>query len=105
MLTHPLITSGAKSLLLSRLPENLETARNLIASLLTRNYGEYVFRIGTHPPGAKLFAGQPATDEDAWQGAPRTAEELDIIAQETTTVVDEVGGKVCNQGYPFTLAV
>ncbi|KAI0780026.1 P-loop containing nucleoside triphosphate hydrolase protein [Fomes fomentarius] len=83
------IDEQLQSLLLSRLPENLETARNLIASLLTRNYGEYVFRIGTHPPGAKLFAGQPATDEDVWQGAPRTAEELDIITQETTTVVDE----------------
>ena len=85
---------NTQSLLLSRLPANLDTARNLIASLLTRNFGEYVFRIGTHPSSARVFAGQSATGEDTWQGTPRTAEELDVIIQETTTVVDEVGGKV-----------
>ncbi|TFK86884.1 GTP-binding protein 1 [Polyporus arcularius HHB13444] len=82
-----------QSLLLSRIPDNLETARNLIASLLTRNFGEYVFRIGSHPTHARLFAVQPVTEEDTWQGTARTTEELDVIIQETTTVVDEVGGK------------
>ena len=53
-----------------------------------------MFRIGSHPPNARLLAGQPATEEDTWIGTARTAEELDIIIQETTTVVDEVGGKV-----------
>ncbi|RPD59809.1 P-loop containing nucleoside triphosphate hydrolase protein [Lentinus tigrinus ALCF2SS1-6] len=87
------IDEQLQSLLLSRLPANLETARNLIASLLTRNFGEYVFRIGSHPPHARLFTGQPAAEEDTWIGTARTAKELDIIIQETTTVVDEVGGK------------
>lgn len=85
----------AQALLLSRTPDNVEKARNLIASLLTRNFGEYVFRIGAHPPTARVYAGQAATEEDTWLGTRRTAEELDVIIQETTTLVDEVGGKVC----------
>ena len=84
----------AQTLLLSRIPDNVEKARNLIASLLTRNFGEYVFRIGAHPPAAKVYAGQSATGDDTWLGTRRTAEELDVIIQETTTLVDEVGGKV-----------
>ncbi|TBU49478.1 P-loop containing nucleoside triphosphate hydrolase protein [Dichomitus squalens] len=87
------IDEQLQTLLLSRIPENIDTARNLIASLLTRNFGEYVFRIGAHPPNPRLFAGQPATEEASWQGTRRTAEELDVIIEETTTVVDEVGGK------------
>ncbi|KAI0775757.1 GTP-binding protein 1 [Trametes elegans] len=81
-------------LLLSRLPENVEQARNIIASLLTRNRGEYVFRIGAHPSEARLFSGQHTTEEDVWQGTPRTAEELTTIIQETKAAIDEFGGKV-----------
>ncbi|PIL36211.1 hypothetical protein GSI_01872 [Ganoderma sinense ZZ0214-1] len=87
------IDEQLQTLLLSRIPENVEKARNLIASLLTRNFGEYVFRIGVHPPTARVYAGQSATKEDTWLGTRRTAEELDVIIQETTTLVDEVGGK------------
>ncbi|KAI0645734.1 GTP-binding protein 1 [Trametes meyenii] len=83
-----------KTLLLSRLPENFEKARNLIASLLTRNRGEYVFRIGAHPPEAKLFAGQTPNEEDVWQGTPRTVDELTTIIEGTKAAVDELGGKV-----------
>lgn len=85
----------AQTLLLSRIPDNIEKARNLIASLLTRNFGEYVFRIGAHPPTARVYAGQPAAERDTWLGTRRTPGELDAIIQETTTLVDEVGGKVC----------
>ncbi|KAH9892611.1 P-loop containing nucleoside triphosphate hydrolase protein [Cubamyces lactineus] len=87
------IDERLQTLLLSRLPENLEKARNLIASLLTRNRGEYVFRIGAHPSATKLFAGQVSNEKEEWQGAPCTAEELDIIVQETQAAVDELGGK------------
>ncbi|KAI0374003.1 GTP-binding protein 1 [Pilatotrama ljubarskyi] len=87
------IDKRLQPLLLSRVPEKLEQARNLLASLLTRNRGEYVFRIGAHPPGTKLFAGQAANDEDGWQGTPRTVAELDTIIEETKVAVDELGGK------------
>ncbi|KAI0745724.1 P-loop containing nucleoside triphosphate hydrolase protein [Earliella scabrosa] len=92
---EPIASPTAGDAVMSDIDEQLQvnTARNLIASLLTRNFGEYVFRIGTHPSSARVFAGQSATGEDTWQGTSRTAEELDVIIQETTTVVDEVGGK------------
>ncbi|CDO72535.1 hypothetical protein BN946_scf184983.g18 [Trametes cinnabarina] len=88
------IDERLQPLLLSRLPENLEKARNLIASLLTRNRGEHIFRIGAQPPAAKLFLGEPAGDESEWHGTPRTAEELEIIIAEAKAAVDELGGKV-----------
>ncbi|KAI0675339.1 GTP-binding protein 1 [Trametes maxima] len=88
------IDERLQTLLLSRLPESLEQARNLIASLLTRNRGEYVFRIGAQPPEAQLFTGQTTKEEDVWQGTPRTAEELTTIIEEAKAAVDELGGKV-----------
>ncbi|KAI0329403.1 P-loop containing nucleoside triphosphate hydrolase protein [Cubamyces sp. BRFM 1775] len=87
------IDERLQTLLLSRLPENLEKARNLIASLLTRNRGEYVFRLGAHPSATKLFAGQVSNEKEEWQGAPCNVEELDIIVQEAQAAVDELGGK------------
>ncbi len=91
--------SEPKPLLLSRLPEKLEQARNLIASLLTRTRGEYVFRIGAHPTGAKLFAGKVLNEEEGWLGTPRTVSELDTIIEETKKAVDEVGGQARSCSY------
>ena len=91
---------GAQTLLLSRNPEKLDEARNLIAALLTRNFGEYVFMIGSQPSSTRVYAGQAATDDDEWQGTPRTVEELETIIKETTTLVDEVGGKVRQSSDP-----
>ncbi|KAI9062861.1 P-loop containing nucleoside triphosphate hydrolase protein [Trametes sanguinea] len=87
------IDERLQPLLLSRLPQNLETARNLIASLLTRNRGEYIFRIGAQPPPAQLFAGDSVSDEGEWQGTPRTTQELETIIEEAKAAVDELGGK------------
>ncbi|OSD06907.1 P-loop containing nucleoside triphosphate hydrolase protein [Trametes coccinea BRFM310] len=87
------IDERLQPLLLSRIPENLETARNLIASLLTRNRGEYIFRIGAQPPAAQLFAGEAVNDAGEWQGNPRTTQELDTIIEEAQAAVDELGGK------------
>ncbi|KAI8992990.1 P-loop containing nucleoside triphosphate hydrolase protein [Trametes punicea] len=87
------IDERLQPLLLSRSPEKLEQARNLIASLLTRNRGEYIFRIGAHPSPAKLFAGQFTSEDEGWQGNPRTIEELDIIVEEAGAAVEELGGK------------
>ncbi|KAH9858681.1 P-loop containing nucleoside triphosphate hydrolase protein [Lenzites betulinus] len=88
------IDERLQPLLLSRIPEKLEQARNLIASLLTRNRGEYVFRIGAHPTGARLYAGEAATEGEGWQGTPCTVAELDTIIQQTKAAVDEVGGQL-----------
>ncbi|OBZ68219.1 GTP-binding protein 1 [Grifola frondosa] len=82
-----------QTLLLSRIQSNIDRARDIIASLLTRYRGEYIFRIGAHPLHAKLFTGQPVTDNDVWNGPARTPEELQNLIEETTKVVDEVGGK------------
>ncbi|KAI0823677.1 GTP-binding protein 1 [Trametes gibbosa] len=84
------IDERLQPLLLSRIPEKLEQARNLIASLLTRNRGEYIFRIGAHPTSARLFAGDAAVVEEGWQGTACTLPELDIIAEQTKTAVDEL---------------
>jgi GTPase len=65
----------------------------LLASLLTQNLGEYVFRIGLHPPHAKLFAGELTDDSEGWTGVSRTEQELDVIHKGIRATVEEVGGK------------
>ncbi|KAJ7901837.1 GTP-binding protein 1 [Mycena olivaceomarginata] len=76
--------------LLSNTPD---LARDLLASLLTQNLGEYVFRIGLHPPHAKLFAGELTDDAEGWTGVSRTEQELDVIHKGIRATVEEVGGK------------
>ncbi|KAJ7346627.1 GTP-binding protein 1 [Mycena albidolilacea] len=76
--------------LLSNTPD---LARDLLASLLTQNLGEYVFRIGLHPPHAKLFAGELTDDSEGWTGVSRTEQELDVIHKGIRATVEEVGGK------------
>ncbi|KAI0949408.1 hypothetical protein AcW1_009035 [Taiwanofungus camphoratus] len=82
-----------QALLLSQTPSNHDRARDIIASLLTRHRGEYVFRIGAHPPHSRLFTGEPVIASDGWRGVARTEAELDALQQEIAQVVDEVGGK------------
>jgi len=66
----------------------------MIAALITRHHGEYVFRIGAQPARSKLFAGELTDDCEGWIGSERTTEELDQLRQVITSTVDEVGGKV-----------
>jgi len=84
-----------QTLLLSNVPSNHDRARDVIASLLTRYRGEYILRIGAHPPHPKLFTDEALDiiDTEAWRGTRRTAEELDVVRGRVGEIVDEVGGK------------
>jgi hypothetical protein len=68
-------------------------AHDLIASLLTRHRGEYVFRIGALPPLPQLISGEP-TEDIGWGGVTRTQAEIDKIHGMTIKVVEQMGGKV-----------
>lgn len=85
--------STFQRLLLSGAAPNHDRARDLIAALITRHRGEYVFRIGSQPPRAKLYSGE-SFDEEGWTGISRTEQELDTLQKEMIATVDEVGGKV-----------
>ncbi|CAL1707577.1 unnamed protein product [Somion occarium] len=89
----PDIDEQVQDLLLSGKAENRDRARDVLASVLTRGRGEYIFRIGSFPPHASLFAYEPITANDA-HGTPRTAQELCSLHEGITNIVDEVGGKV-----------
>lgn len=68
-------------------------AHDLIASLLTRHRGEYVFRIGALPPLSRLISGEP-TEDTEWVGVAREQAETDKIHNMTVKVVEQMGGKV-----------
>jgi hypothetical protein len=79
--------------LLSGATPDHDRARDLIAALITRHRGEYVFRIGSQPPRVKLYSGE-AFDEEGWTGISRTPQEVETLQKEMTATVEEVGGKV-----------
>ena len=68
-------------------------AHDLIASLLTRHRGEYVFRIGALPPLSQLISGE-STEDTGWIGVTRTQAEIDKIHVMTAKVVEQMGGKI-----------
>jgi hypothetical protein len=75
----------------------LEKAKDLISGLLTRNRGEYIFRLGQRPPNSVLFNPQSKEQPiktDEWLGFARTTDEIDMLRKELTNLVEEVGGKV-----------
>lgn len=82
-----------QTLLLSSTEEDLGKAHDLIASLLTRHRGEYVFRIGALPSLSQLMSGEPIEDT-GWIGMTRTQAEVDKIREMTIKVVGQMGGKV-----------
>ncbi|TDL22667.1 P-loop containing nucleoside triphosphate hydrolase protein [Rickenella mellea] len=83
-----------QDLLLSKAQSDHDKGRDLLAALLTRNKGEYIFRLGAHPPHNPLFAGDLANAKDGWIGVSRTEEEMDGLIAETIRTAEEVGGKV-----------
>ncbi|KAF9792749.1 P-loop containing nucleoside triphosphate hydrolase protein [Thelephora terrestris] len=68
-------------------------AHDLIASLLTRHRGEYVFRIGALPTLSQLMFGEPI-EGTGWVGVTRSQAEVDKIHEMTIKVVEQMGGKV-----------
>ena len=83
-----------QTLLLSDTPEDRAEAADLVANLLTRCRGEFVFRIGARPLHAKLFTGEAIAEQDLSVGVKRTAEEVQTLRTRIAEAVDEVGGKV-----------
>ncbi|SJK97249.1 related to GTP binding protein (GTPBP1) [Armillaria ostoyae] len=80
--------------ILSRLPNDYESARDMIAALITQNHGEYVLRIGSQPPHALLFSGELTDSSNGWTGTEKTLQDLDTLRQRITEAVEEIGGKV-----------
>nr|GAT56376.1 predicted protein [Mycena chlorophos] len=79
--------------IMKALLSNADQARDLVASLITRHVGEYVFRIGLQPPRAQLFDNELTDDVGGWTGIARTEAEVDELKEKITAVVEEVGGK------------
>ncbi|PCH43758.1 GTP-binding protein 1 [Wolfiporia cocos MD-104 SS10] len=82
-----------QTLLLSQTPTDFDRVRDMLASLLTRHRGEYILRIGAHPPHATLFSGEAFAESDQWRGTARTVQELQTLQDEVNRAVDELGGK------------
>ena len=80
-------------LLSSETDEDGGKAHDLIASLLIRHRGEYVFRIGALPPLSQLVSGEPVEDT-GWIGVTRTQAEVDKLHEMTVKAVEQMGGKV-----------
>lgn len=98
-MTHPYFMCPSKcilqELLLSKAPADLERARDLLAGLLTRHRGEYVFRLGSRPTNTRLYNGAAATEGDeGWLGTQRSEEELNTLKEQLNNAVEDVGGKV-----------
>lgn len=70
-----------------------DTARNLLASLLTR-HGEHIFRIGEGPTHANLFNGELSDRPEGWTGTPRSAADIEALRQGIMDNTREIGGKV-----------
>ncbi|KAF7967860.1 hypothetical protein HWV62_31417 [Athelia sp. TMB] len=81
-----------QTLLLSGVAQDHDRARDLIAALMTRHRGEYIFRIGLQPPATALFAGEFDIPE-GWSGTVRTEQELSLLQEQIAATVEEVGGK------------
>ncbi|KAG5635272.1 hypothetical protein H0H81_011875 [Sphagnurus paluster] len=77
----------------SNVPADHDTAREMLAALLTQHRGEYVFRIGMQPGRTQLFSGALTDASDGWTGIPRTESHLDLFKERITKTVEEVGGK------------
>ncbi|CCM01467.1 uncharacterized protein FIBRA_03521 [Fibroporia radiculosa] len=82
-----------QGLLLSDTLSDKERARDILTALLTRRRGEYILRIGDHPPNSKLFAGESLAEIDGWYGTPCTAQDLVVLQKETSRIVDDLGGQ------------
>ncbi|KZS98433.1 P-loop containing nucleoside triphosphate hydrolase protein [Sistotremastrum niveocremeum HHB9708] len=67
--------------------------RNLLASLLTSNRGEYVIRIGLQPSRLALFSDEPPEYPKDWSGVERTVDEIKSGQATVFRTADEIGAK------------
>jgi len=73
---------------------NHDDARDAAATLLTRHQGEFIFRIGSRPNHAKLYASETLSNDD-WTGATRTEEQVGSLENGLSRILEEIGGKTC----------
>lgn len=78
----------------SLIKNDSESARNALASLLTRKRGEYILRLGVRPPQDTLFAGEPLDGASGWTGVARTEDDIHVGVVGIEQVLGEIGGKV-----------
>ncbi|KZT43641.1 P-loop containing nucleoside triphosphate hydrolase protein [Sistotremastrum suecicum HHB10207 ss-3] len=67
--------------------------RNLLASLLTSNRGEYVIRIGLQPSRLALFSDEPPEYPKDWSGVERSVDEIKSGQATVFRTADEIGAK------------
>lgn len=91
--------------MLSKLPADYERARDTLAIIITRNFGEYVLRIGVQPPNAALLAGTLTDESDGWTGQERAVEDLVFLQEKLTEAVGEIGGRVSRVDIPAILRI
>ncbi|KZV66905.1 GTP-binding protein 1 [Peniophora sp. CONT] len=80
--------------LLANTDEGFAKAKDLLTILLTRKRGEFLIRLGAHPPADKLFSNAALTgSEEGWNGIQRTDAELANLKESLRRAVEEIGGK------------
>lgn len=89
------LNAGEDEDILASLTKNdYESARNALASLLTRKRGEYILRLGVRPPQDILFAGEPLDGASGWTGVARTEDDIHVGVVGIEQVLGEIGGKM-----------
>jgi hypothetical protein len=76
----------------------VDTARDLLAALLTQANGEYVVRVGNQPPRTEVLSGDVTDETPSWTGIARSADEVTTLCSRLTNTVEEIGGKVSSSG-------
>jgi hypothetical protein len=97
LFTHrSLSNKTTKELLKSEEQHDAETTRDLIASVVTSNKGEYLLRLGSFPPRNLIFNDEvdPATASDGWIGTACTSATICTYQKKIKVLADEVGVKV-----------
>ena len=74
--------------------DTLAQARDSIATLLTRQGGDYLFRLGARPPTISILSDGDLDKADGWTGCRRTEDEVDAMIARLCQLVEDVGGKV-----------
>lgn len=68
-----------------------ESARDSLASLLTRWKGECIFRIGARPPVSTLFSGEPIDNASGWTGTSLGEDHIGKAILGVEKVVVDIG--------------
>ncbi|KAI6121461.1 P-loop containing nucleoside triphosphate hydrolase protein [Pisolithus sp. B1] len=71
-----------------------ESARNSLASLLTRWRGECIFRIGARPPTSTLFSEEPLDNASGWTGMSLAEDHIGKAILGIEKVVVDIGAKM-----------